>query len=85
MAAKATNKAIKSSNSLAARIPTEIAAVTGIQEGTIFKMQAVEGQIIIKVQKRKRVRLKDFLAKMTKKSRQPTMDWGRPVGQEKIP
>ena len=69
-------------NSLAVRIPKPLAEDAEVKEGTVLNLAVSQGQVgATPVQKRK-LALKQLLAKGNKKNLHAEIDVGAPVGRE---
>ena len=75
------NTLSKWGNSLAVRIPTNCAEISGLKEGTPVQVSAKAGRLIIE-RTRPKYKLKDLLAQITPENFQGEVDWGEPVGDE---
>lgn len=69
-------------NSLALRIPSEMAAESRLHEGSVVEMRARQGEIRITVPARPRYTLEELLAGVTPRNVHPETCTGRPVGNE---
>jgi antitoxin MazE len=76
-----TQKVAKWGNSLAVRIPQELAVAAGLSEGSPVVVRADEGKVVIS-RKRRKYRLDDLLNQITPENRHELVDWGPPVGKE---
>lgn len=82
-----STKVQKWGNSLALRLPKEIAADLNIKEGSEIMIESKAKKIIIKpLRKIKRKAntptLEELVGKITNNNRHPLEDWGSPVGKE---
>jgi antitoxin MazE len=68
-------------NSLAVRLPRNLAAEMGWQEGTAVDLQAESGVLTIR-SARPKYRLADLLAQLEPGDVQAEIDWGEPQGEE---
>jgi antitoxin MazE len=68
-------------NSLALRIPREVAEAAHWTEGTAVRFR-VEGGSVTVAPCRPRYALADLLAKVTPENRHELVEWGPPVGDE---
>jgi len=79
----ATAQVVKWGNSLAVRIPKEVAAHARMKEGDAIIIQATKGKI--EVRRAEHIpSLKELVAQITPENRHPETDWGPAVGREKI-
>ena len=71
-------------NSLAVRIPAEIARIGNISEGTSVEIAYRDGRIVITApqSRRRRYSVDELVAQITEENRHGPVDWGRPVGRE---
>ena len=70
-------------NSLAVRIPKEIAEKARIREGDAVEIKADKGRIELRRADRIPT-LEELVAQITPENRHPEVDWGPDVGREKI-
>lgn len=81
-----STKVQKWGNSLALRLPKEIAAGLNIKEGSEIIIESKAKRIIIKPLKTKIKThvptLEELVSKITKDNRHPLIDWGHPMGKE---
>ncbi len=82
-----STKVQKWGNSLALRLPKEIAAGLNIKEGSEIMIESEAKRIIIKPLKKTKRKthiptLEELVSKITKDNRHPLINWGRPVGKE---
>ena len=68
-------------NSLAVRLPSQLARQVHLTEGTTVQITAVDGVIMI-TPVRKRHKLADLLTAWPEGERAGEEDWGRPAGTE---
>jgi antitoxin MazE len=69
-------------NSLAVRIPRDVAKEARIAEGDRVTLDlATDGSIVVRSARRK-YDLQQLVSKITKKNRHAAVDWGPPVGKE---
>jgi antitoxin MazE len=71
-------------NSLAVRVPKAFAAELGAKAGAAADMSLRDGELIIKVVKRRQRRdtLQELVARITPENRHDELEWGQPVGNE---
>ncbi len=72
-------------NSLAVRVPSAFAKELGASEGKRAEMTIEDGALVVKVarsRKRRRYRLEELIAGITKENYHPEVEWGPPVGNE---
>ena len=69
-------------NSLALRIPKPFAEDMGVREGTAVQLSLSEGRLVAAPIRRRKARLKDLLAGVTKTNLRAEVDTGTPVGRE---
>lgn len=70
-------------NSLAVRVPQEIAKGAGLREGDAVDISLEESAVKIRRAK-PRYTLDELIVGMTPKNRQPETDWGPDVGAERF-
>lgn len=70
-------------NSLAVRIPRELADRANLHAGSKVELQAEAGRIVI-TQVKPALKLEDLLAGITPEAMHEAFDWGPPVGREVI-
>lgn len=68
-------------NSLALRIPRELATSISVVEGTCVRMRASRGMLVVAPTKPK-YKLDDLLARVTPENTHRETDWGKPAGKE---
>ncbi len=71
-------------NSLAVRIPTDVAKACDLLEGTELEVRNEKGTVVL-VPDRPRKRqyaLVDLVSRITRRNRHEAIDFGRPVGRE---
>lgn len=70
-------------NSLAIRIPKDVAEEARLKEGDAVEIKAARGKI--EVRRAEQVpSLEDLVAQITSENRYPEIDWGPEVGREKV-
>jgi antitoxin MazE len=69
-------------NSLAVRIPKTLAEDADVKEGTVLNLAISEGKVVATPVERKKLSLKQLLAKVTRKNPQTEVDFGPSVGHE---
>jgi antitoxin MazE len=69
-------------NSLALRIPKPFARDAEVREGTVVDLSVSEGKLVAIPAGRRKVTLKQLLAKVTKRNLHDEVDSGRPAGRE---
>jgi antitoxin MazE len=69
-------------NSLAVRIPQEIAKQAHIGEGDSLALALESDGSIVLRSTRRRYQLSELVEQITSKNRHQETDWGRPVGRE---
>ena len=69
-------------NSLGVRLPRSIADKAQIQDGSAVDIDIKRGAIVLRPVRKKRLRLKDFVDRITPENIHPVVDWGPPVGKE---
>ena len=69
-------------NSLALRLPKNVAEDAGLFEGTTVDVRTQDGEIIIAPTQPKQ-KLDDLLARFKPEHRLDETDWGDPVGEER--
>jgi antitoxin MazE len=68
-------------NSLAVRIPKSLAEDVEVKEGTVLNLAVSEGKLVATAVKKKRLSLKQLLAKVNTKNLHDEIDFGSPVGR----
>jgi antitoxin MazE len=68
-------------NSLAVRIPQNLAEQAGLSQGAPIEVTASRGKLVI-VPKIPEYDIKELVRKITKENRHDLLDWGPPVGKE---
>jgi len=68
-------------NSLALRIPREVAEAARWAEGTAVRFRVEDGSVTV-APCRPRYELAELLAKVTPENRHEPVEWGPPVGNE---
>jgi antitoxin MazE len=69
-------------NSLAVRIPRDVAKEARLAEGDRVTLDlATDGSIVVRPARRK-YELQQLVSQITKKNRHAAVDWGPPVGKE---
>jgi antitoxin MazE len=72
-------------NSLAVRIPKSFAVQTEIEQDSIVDLSVLEGNIIVKPEKRKpKYTLEELLEGVTEENLHGEIDFGKPVGKEML-
>jgi antitoxin MazE len=69
-------------NSLAVRIPKPLAEDADVKEGTVLNLALSEGKVVATPVERKKLSLKQLLAKVTRKNLHAEVDFGPSVGRE---
>jgi antitoxin MazE len=70
-------------NSLAVRLPKPLAQDAEVKEGTVLNLAVSEGKVVATpLRNKKKLSLKQMLAKVNKKNLHVEMDIGRSVGRE---
>jgi antitoxin MazE len=69
-------------NSLAVRIPKTLAEDADVKEGTVLNLAISEGKVVATPVERKKLSLKQLLAKVTRKNLHAEVDFGPSVGRE---
>lgn len=70
-------------NSLAVRVPKDIAEQAHLKEGDAVEIKATKGKIELRRAERIPT-LKELVAQITPENRHPETDWGPDVGREKV-
>lgn len=70
-------------NSLAVRVPKDIAEQAHLKEGDAVEIKAAKGKIELRRAERIPT-LKELVAQITPENRHPETDWGPDVGREKV-
>jgi len=74
-------KIAKWGNSLAVRIPQNLADQAGMAIGTPVEVKASDGKLVI-VPKVPEYDIRDLVKRITKDNQHELIDWGPPVGKE---
>jgi antitoxin MazE len=69
-------------NSLAVRIPKPLAEDAEVKEGTVLNLAVFEGKVIATPVSKRKLSLKQLLAKVNRKTLHDEIDFGSPVGRE---
>jgi len=69
-------------NSLALRIPKPFAQDAEVREGTVVDFSVSKGKIVAVSLGRKKVTLRELLAKVSRRNLHGEVDTGRPAGRE---
>lgn len=71
-------------NSLAVRIPTDVAKACDLAEGTELEVRNEKGNIVLVPERprRRRYSLGDLVGQITRRNRHKLTDFGRPIGRE---
>jgi antitoxin MazE len=69
-------------NSLAVRIPKPLAEDAAVKEGTVLNLAVSEGKVVATPVHKKKLSLKQLLAKVNKKNLHAEVDSGWPAGHE---
>jgi antitoxin MazE len=69
-------------NSLAVRIPKTLAEDADVKDGTMLKLAVSEGKIVATPIGKKKLSLRQLLAKVTPKNLHAQIDFDPPVGRE---
>ncbi|HEX6176125.1 MAG TPA: AbrB/MazE/SpoVT family DNA-binding domain-containing protein [Candidatus Binatia bacterium] len=69
-------------NSLAVRIPKPLAEDADVKEGTVLNLTVSEGKVVATPVERKKLSLRQLLAKVTRKNLHAEVDFGPSVGRE---
>lgn len=70
-------------NSLAVRIPKDVAEQANLKEGDSVAFKASKGRIEVR-RAEKVPTLEELVAQITPENRYPDLDWGPEVGREKV-
>jgi antitoxin MazE len=76
-----TTQIAKWGNSLALRIPRNLAAEVNVQDGDPVEVSVENGALIVRPA-RKRYTIEELVADMTPATRREETDWGKRVGKE---
>jgi antitoxin MazE len=68
-------------NSLAVRLPRQVAEAANLQEGAEVEISVEDGKLTI-APKRPRYQLSELLAEYKPRHRHAEQDWGKPKGKE---
>jgi len=69
-------------NSLAVRIPKPLAEDAEVKEGTVLNLAISDGKVVAAPVKKKKLSLRQLLAKVNKKNLHAEVDFGSSVGRE---
>ena len=70
-------------NSLAVRLPADVAAACALREGSPVEVQHDGNAVrIVPIEHRRTYRLGDLVRRISRTNRHSATDWGRPVGKE---
>ena len=69
-------------NSLALRIPKNLADDVDLHQGSVVELEVVEGDMVVKPKKERKLSLRQMVKRITKKNLHAETDWGRPMGKE---
>ncbi|HEY2386724.1 MAG TPA: AbrB/MazE/SpoVT family DNA-binding domain-containing protein [Candidatus Binatia bacterium] len=71
-------------NSLAVRIPTDVAKACDLTEGTELEVRNEKGTVVLVPDRprRRRYALADLVNRITRRNRHEAIEHGRPVGRE---
>ncbi|OGF66115.1 MazF family transcriptional regulator [Candidatus Giovannonibacteria bacterium RIFCSPLOWO2_02_FULL_43_11b] len=75
-------KVQKWGNSLAVRLPREVAEKFKLGEGTTVEIKSEDYGIVIKPAKKQKYTLEELVAGITPENRHEETDWGKPMGRE---
>jgi antitoxin MazE len=67
---------------LAVRIPKPLAEDADVKEGTVLNLAVFEGKVVATPVERKKLSLKQLLAKVTRKNLHAEVDFGPSVGRD---
>jgi antitoxin MazE len=76
-----TTQIAKWGNSLALRIPRNLAAEVNVQDGDRVDVSVENGALVVRPA-RKRYTIEELVADMTPDNRHGETDWGKPRGKE---
>ena len=71
-------------NSLALRIPSALARDVDLHQGSVVEVAVVEGKMVVKPTKERRLSLAGMLKNIKKSNIHAAHDWGGPDGREAI-
>jgi len=75
-------KVQKWGNSLAVRLPREMAEKFELGEGSPVVIRPERRGIVIKPAKKQKLSLRELVARITPENRHKEVDWGKPRGRE---
>ncbi len=75
-------KVQKWGNSLAVRIPKALAAQAAVIENSLLEVSVEKRTIALKPARKRPLRLRDLVNRITKENMHHEYDWGKPLGQE---
>lgn len=78
---KMTTKVQKWGNSLAVRIPKEVAEQLTIEQGSDIEMKVTDNEIKL-IPKKRKPTLEELMAQITPENQHDEVDWGKPEGNE---
>lgn len=76
-----TTQIAKWGNSLALRIPKNLAAEVNVQDGDAVEVSVENGALVVRPARR-RYTIEELVADMRPEGRHGETDWGKPVGKE---
>lgn len=79
---KVQKQAQKWGNSIAIRIPKDMADDLHIENNTQVSIEVVNGKLVVEPEKKK-LSLENLLSQVTEENRHEMTDWGEEVGREK--
>ena len=69
-------------NSLALRIPSSLAKDVDLHQGSVVEVAVVEGKMVVKPKKERKLSLAQMLRGVTKENRHSENNWGASKGKE---
>ena len=69
-------------NSLALRIPKSLAKDVDIQQGSVVELEVVEGEMVVKPKKARKLSLARMLRDVNKGNLHSEYEWGNVTGKE---
>lgn len=69
-------------NSLALRIPKSVAKDVQLHQGSVVELEVVEGEVVLKPKRVRKVSLGKLLKGVTKENLHSEVDWGSAKGKE---
>jgi antitoxin MazE len=71
-------------NSLAIRVPKQIAEQAGLREKDCVEIEVEEGVLVVRPHHRRVYKLEDLVKRMTSRNLHKAIEFGEPVGREAL-